>query len=91
MHGSTADVPCLCDSSTIGGLCELNGAIVIYLANRKRSHILWLTMLAIGVILDHNSIAHPVGVFTASHVLALIILKDKLLLSILYVLPVRLK
>ena len=86
-----ADVPCLCDSSTVGGISELNGAIVINLANCIGSPILWLTVLAMRVILDHNSIAHSVGVLASSHVFALIFLKDKLLLAILYVLPVCLE
>ena len=78
-------------SATSAWLAELDGAIVINLADRVRPLVAGLPMLSAWVLLDHNMVSHGVYVVFASGILALVVLDDKLLLSILNIFPVGLK
>ena len=85
------DVPRLKDSSTGGGLSELDGAIVINLANCVWSRILGWPMLAIGVLFDHDFVTNATDMINAFCVFSCIVLEDKLLVSFLDALPVWLE
>ena len=85
------DVPCLIDSSTCGVLDELDSAIVIDLYDPERTFVMWETMFSVPLLFYHNLVVHLVCMRKPLGVLSFIVMKDKLLLSFLEVLPVRLK
>ena len=78
-------------SATSAWLGELDGAIVINLADRVRPLVEGLPMLSAWVLLDHNMVSHGVCVVLASGILAFVVLDDKLLLSLLDVVPIGLE
>ena len=83
-----ADVPCLGDSSTCGGLSELNGTIVIDSGYWIRTYKSRSFELATRVSLNHHLVSDLIGVVDASLVFSLVVLKDAVLLPCLDVLPV---
>ena len=88
MQVAVADVPCLGDSSTCGGLSELNGTIVIDTGHCVRTYKSGSFELPIRVCFDHYLVSNLVGVIFASLVFSLVVLKDKVLLPFLNALPV---
>ena len=86
------DVPCLKDGSTSwGGLREPDSAIVIYVSDGVGPQGLLTAVLPVVFKTDHDPVSYlvlvrnPVGIFTS------IVLKDKLLLTFLNILPVCLE
>ena len=86
-----ADVPCLQDSSTVGGLRELDGAIVMDLGNRARTVEPCSFELTAGVCADHHFVSWTVGVVAPLGVFSFVVLEDAMLLPFLDVLPVCLE
>ena len=80
LYGSkyVPDVPCLGDSSTIGGvLPELDSTIVIYGLYCERSLKLVLSMFSRVVLCDPHTIANAICVWATLRVLPFVILINK--------------
>ena len=86
-----ADVPCLQDSSTIGGLRELDGTVVTDLGDRARTVEPSSFELAVGVCSDHYLVSWTVDVVAPGGVFSFVVLKDATLLLFLNALPVSLE
>ena len=71
-----------------GVLSELDGAVVIYSHYSEWTRILAVTVLAVIVLENLHQVTFIVGVCLSAAVFPLVVLVDKSLLSIPYILPV---